>query len=345
MAKDITIVAGPDSAESERQTYEMGYKIGFIGKIAKRYGINFKFRSGAWKPRTEYWEKGGNGDRKKVFHGVGEIGLEWMKEIAERYDLPIVSEAMSEMDIRHFNRHLEPERDYIQIGARTSQAFALLYEVGGTSFGVLLKNPQHGVSPKEVIGSSERFLKTREWVYCIRGQTKYIHPDGENTPEHSAYLDNLLSSQHQHQDARNLNNIKTINALRKRPDFDGITLCHDPSHVWGGKTHETRRKIGEYAVKAFTEFDYDWIIIEVNDRSANSPCDREQALATTLNGIDWSQTYVGAEPPDDQKPLSLVDIVEQVMLDRVVKGQAVIQQQQLELDLQQLHALRWDITP
>ena len=249
------------------------------------------------------------------------------------------------MDIRHFNRYLEPERDYLQVGARTSQAFALLYEIGGIRFGVLLKHPQHGVSHKEGLGSSERFFKSREWVYCIRGQTRFIHPDGEDTPEHSAYLDSLLRSPDQHPDARNLNNIRTIDVLRKNPKFDGVPICYDPSHIWGGNTHEMRRKIGEYAVKAITEFNYDWIIVEVNDRSHNSPCDKEQALVTTLNGIDWSQTYVGTEPPDNQKPLSLVDIVERIILDRVTKMQISIPQQQLEQDLQQLHALRWDSSP
>ena len=86
MVKNISITAGPDSAESERQMHEMGYKIGFIGNIARKYGIDFKYRAGAWKPRTEYWERGGNGDKKKVFHGVGEQGLVWMNEIAERYN-------------------------------------------------------------------------------------------------------------------------------------------------------------------------------------------------------------------------------------------------------------------
>jgi hypothetical protein len=47
-------------------------------------------------------------------------------------------------------------------------------------------------------------------------------------------------------------------------------------------------------------------MIEVNDNSASAKCDADQALITTLNGVDWSQTYVGKEP--ELKPLTLVDI-------------------------------------
>jgi 3-deoxy-D-arabino-heptulosonate 7-phosphate (DAHP) synthase len=346
MSKNIVIVAGPCAVESEEQVFEMGYKIKNIRDIVKPYGIDIYFRGGAWKPRTEYLEKN-NSIKKKIFEGMGEIGLQWLSKVAKEYNLPIVSEDMSEMDIRHFFRYLEPERDYIQIGARTSQAFALLYEVGGTPFGVVLKNATHGIDSKEVQGSLERFLKNRQKVFCIRGQKKFIHPDGKDSPEHIAYMEKLLNESNQSKDSRNLNNIETINVLRDIDYFkeNKILFCYDPSHIWGGKTHEMRGRIGEYAIKAVKEYGYDWIMIEVNDKSATAKCDREQALFTTVNGIDWSQTFVGEEPPEDKKPLTLVDIVRELINIQISRGKVKIDKKIKEVDGDKLNSIRWDMSP
>ena len=69
MLQNITLVAGPDAAESEIQTWDMAHKISSIGKIAKPYGIDTYFRAGVWKPRTKYWEKI-NSQRIDFFHKV-----------------------------------------------------------------------------------------------------------------------------------------------------------------------------------------------------------------------------------------------------------------------------------
>ena len=71
-----------------------------------------------------------------------------------------------------------------------------------------------------------------------------------------------------------------------------------------------RNKIGEYAIKAITEFGYDGIIIEVNDFSAASKCDADQAMLSSPN-IDWSKTYVRKEP--SMKPITLADIVAEII--------------------------------
>jgi len=133
MARGITIVAGPCAAETRTQTMNMGYKISLIGGIAKPFGIEYKFRAGAWKPRTAISDGRGG----KVFEGTREEGLQWLSEVAKTYGLPIVTECMSEDDFRHFGRYLVPERDHIQVGARNSLNYALLYQIGGSSFGVV----------------------------------------------------------------------------------------------------------------------------------------------------------------------------------------------------------------
>lgn len=344
MSKNITITSGLCAVETEQQVMDTAYKTSLVRDVAKPYGIDFNLRGGAWKPRTTYWDKS-NGGKERVFEGVGEIGLVWLAQAAEAYKLPIVSELMSEMDIRHFGRHLEPERDYIQIGARTSQAFALLYAAGGTDFGVLLKNPQHGVNISEAVGSMERFLKNREMVYCTRGQMRFIHPNGED-PKHTAYMQQLLQDPNQHPDSRNLNNIGSIAALRANEYFQekGIPICYDPSHTFGGKTNLMRRKIGEFAIKAVTEHGYDWIMVETNDRSRDAKCDKDQALLTTTNGIDWSETAAEEEPPADEMPITLVDIVKGIIKHQIDTGHVSVPPKQVVADYRRLDEIRWDMT-
>jgi 3-deoxy-D-arabino-heptulosonate 7-phosphate (DAHP) synthase len=315
----------------------MAYKISQIRDIVQPFHLDVKFRGGAWKPRTQLMHNG-----ETMFEGTREDGLIWLADAANTYDLPIVSEVMSEMDLRHFIRYLKPERDYLQIGARTNQAFALLYAVGGTRFNVLLKNPPHGIDVRETVGSLQRFEHNREKVFCTRGQ-RIIDPSSASSPAYNAYVQQLYSSPHQHPDARHFNNIEAIHHLRNDPYINAqqILLCHDSSHVWGGKTDLMRRKIGEYAIKAITDFGYDWIMLETDDHSADAVCDSQQAQVTTLNGIDWSKTYVGHEP--SITPLSLVDVVSHVLPFQADRDHIDADHVQDARD--QLRELRWDDQP
>ena len=331
---ELVVVAGPCAVESKKQISNMAYKISRIRDIVQPYNIEVKFRGGAWKPRTQLIRNG-----EKNFEGTRENGLIWLAEAANMYNLSIVSEVMSEMDLRHFIRYLKPERDYLQIGARTNQAFALLYAVGGTRFNVLLKNPPHGIDIRETVGSLQRFENNREKVFCTRGQ-RIIDPSSTSTPAYDGYLNHLYSSPHQHPDARHFNNIEAIHQLRQDPYINDqqILLCHDPSHVWGGKNDLMRRKIGEYAIKAIEDFAYDWIMLETDDHSANAFCDGQQAQVTTLKGIDWSRTYVGHEP--SIKPLSLVDVVSHILQFQAARVQ--IDADQVENARDKLDELSWN---
>jgi 3-deoxy-D-arabino-heptulosonate 7-phosphate (DAHP) synthase len=333
--KEIVIVAGPCAVESQEQIMSMAHKISLIRDIVEPHNIQIKFRGGAWKPRTQLLRNG-----EKIFEGTREEGLIWLSDAAKKYNLSIVSEVMSEMDLRHFIRYLNPERDYLQIGARTNQAFALLYAVGGTRFNVILKNPPHGVDVRETVGSLQRFQNNRNKVFCTRGQ-RIIDPSSVLNPGYKAYLQSLYASPHQHPDSRHFNNIESIHQLRKEPFIvnQNILLCHDPSHVWGGKTDLMRRKIGEYAIKAIVDFGYDWIMLETDDCSANAFCDGYQAQVTTLNGIDWSKTYVRKEPVI--KPLSLVEVVDQIL--QFQARRMGIDDKARQYSQEQLKELRWDI--
>jgi chorismate mutase len=58
------LIAGPCSAESEKQVLSIAQK------LTKSPHVKV-FRAGVWKPRT----------RPNTFEGVGEVGLEWLKAV------------------------------------------------------------------------------------------------------------------------------------------------------------------------------------------------------------------------------------------------------------------------
>ena len=94
--KEIVIVAGPCAVESQEQIMSMAHKISLIRDVVEPHNIHIKFRGGAWKPRTQLLRNG-----EKIFEGTREEGLIWLSDAAKKYNLSIVSEVMSEMDLRH----------------------------------------------------------------------------------------------------------------------------------------------------------------------------------------------------------------------------------------------------
>ena len=160
-----------------------------------------------------------------------------------------------------------------------------------------------------------------------------------------AYIEQRRKDPNEHPDARNFNNIGDISVLKEDVHFKsyGIQIFYDPSHVFGGKNNQVRRKIGEHAIKAITEFGYDGLEIEVNDQSAFGLTDKDQALVTTFNGIDWQQTKMGKEPKPDDKPLSLVDIVKQLIADRVARNIVAVDPAKLVRDYRALDKIAWNM--
>lgn len=346
--KEIAIIAGPCAVETYEQTMGMAYKVSLLRDAVEPFGIKVGFRGGAWKPRTLYWTDEG----EKVFEGTREEGLGWLSEVGKAFGLFIVTECMSEDDWRHFGRYLEPERDYIQIGARNSQNFALLYAVGGTAFNVLLKNPQHGVNVTEAIGSLQRLEKNGTKIYCTRGQ-QITPPDGKEDEAYLRYKSELYQSQIQDPDSRNLNNIEAILILRENPYFagNGILLVHDPSHTWGGRNDRIRRKIGEFAIRAITEYGYDGIMVDVCDKSSFAKCDGDQALLTTSRNVDWSKTNAGQGPgvrPNTGRepeimPITLVDIASSLIDYQAERMNIDLYDERVMLAKKKLQEISWDM--
>jgi hypothetical protein len=98
-----------------------------------------------------------------------------------------------------------------------------------------------------------------------------------------------------------------------------------------------KQKIGMYAIKAIRDFQYDWIIVEVDDHSAQAICDADQAILTTTNNIQWSETSYGQEP--QKKPITLVDITCQIMTYQSEKMN--IDSEKLQEDVTTLNQIKW----
>lgn len=326
-----------------------------IRDITEHYEIEFMLRGGAFKPRTSYLN---GSETERVFEGLEKQGLSILNAVKRKYNLKIVSEIMSETDILSF---VKANIDVFQIGARTNQAYALLKHVGetagSTGRGVMVKNAVFGHNPKEAKGSLERitnpYVESEDEpiaspiMYCIRGQSRANPINDVDAKIISEIQERLYQEDsNQHQDYRNLNNIDVINQIRNDEGENGlvfykshgIKFIFDPSHTIGGKTEQARRDIGKYAVKAITEYGYDGIMIEVNNYGAQAKCDREQALLTTLNRVQWGNTQYGEMPK--VKPLSLVDIIREIM--RFKAPIIGIGEEQLKKDLERLQKIMYE---
>ncbi len=155
----LAVMAGPCSIESEEQMHTVA---AFVAKA----GANI-LRGGAFKPRTSPYD----------FQGLGEEGLRYMKQAAEKNHLLSVSEVM---DPHHLDL-VASYVDILQIGARNMQNFSLLKEIGKTGKPILLKR---GLSAtySEFLMAAEYILQTGNpnVILCERG-IRTFEPYARNT--------------------------------------------------------------------------------------------------------------------------------------------------------------------
>lgn len=121
------VIAGPCSAESERQVMETAEGLAAAGVRV--------FRAGIWKPRTH----------PGCFEGIGEPGLKWLRKVQREFGMKVCTEVASK---EHVDRCFEHGIDMVWIGARTTANPFLVQELADAlrdiSLPVLVKNP---VSP------------------------------------------------------------------------------------------------------------------------------------------------------------------------------------------------------
>jgi 3-deoxy-7-phosphoheptulonate synthase len=144
----LAVIAGPCAVESREQLFE-------TARIVKKAGATM-LRGGAYKPRTSPYS----------FQGLGSEGLQFLKECREEFDLPIVTEVMDTRDVES----IATVADVLQIGARNTQNYRLLTEVGQAHKPVLLKRGP-AVTVKELLMAAEYIMAegNHDVILCERG--------------------------------------------------------------------------------------------------------------------------------------------------------------------------------
>jgi 3-deoxy-7-phosphoheptulonate synthase len=202
-----------------------------IADLVARNGAKI-LRGGAFKPRTSPYS----------FQGLGEEGLKYMRQAADRNNLLVVSEVMEPSQIPLFIRYV----DILQIGARNMQNFNLLREVGRINKPVLLKRGP-AATIEETLLAAEYIMSAgnHEVILCERGIRTF-----------EPYL-------------RNTFDIAAIPVFKK---LSHLPVAADPSHATGRR--DKVPPVAQAAVAAGA----DALLIEVHHDPENALCDGAQSL-------------------------------------------------------------------
>lgn len=187
------IIAGPCSAESEKQVMETAIRLKKTGKVDV-------MRAGIWKPRT----------RPNSFEGVGAKGLPWLKKAKEETGIPLTIEVAN---ATHVYEALKFGVDILWLGARTTANPFAVQEIAnaieGADVSVLIKNP---VNP-----DLELWIGAIERIYRAGIKKIGLIHRGFSTYEKSTY--------------RNLPQWQIPIEMKSR--LPEVPILNDPSHIGG----------------------------------------------------------------------------------------------------------------
>jgi 3-deoxy-7-phosphoheptulonate synthase len=189
-------------------------------------------RAGAFKPRTSPY----------AFQGMGEKGLELMREAAEKFDLFTVSEVMDASQIQMMIGYV----DILQVGARNMQNYHLLRALGEVRKPILLKRGM-SATMEELLLSAEYILAggNPDVILCERGIRTF-----------ETYT-------------RNTFDIAAIPVIKK---LSHLPMIGDPSHGTG-----RRDKVAPMA-RAAVAAGADGLLIEVHNDPDHALSDGAQSL-------------------------------------------------------------------
>lgn len=221
---DITIIAGPCSVESEEQTIE-------TAKAVKAAGAKL-LRGGAYKPRTSPYE----------FRGLGRRGLEILAQARTETGLKIITEVMTPADIGDVAEFT----DVFQIGARNSQNYLLLEEVGKAGKPVMLKR---GLS-----------LMLEEWLLAA----EYVMAQG--------CPDVILCERGIRTFEPSTRNTLDVSAVPVLQGMSHLPVFIDPSHAAGKRPYVAALALAGVAAGA------DGLMIEVHPSPDHALSDGAQSL-------------------------------------------------------------------
>lgn len=221
---EVVVAAGPCSVESREQ-------IQAVAECVAKAGAKI-LRGGAFKPRTSPY----------AFQGLGEKGLQLMREAADKFRLFTVSEVMDPSQIPMMLNYV----DIFQVGARNMQNYFLLRALGEVRKPVLLKRGMSSTM-EELLLSAEYILSGGNYdvILCERGIRTF-----------ETYTRNTLD-------------IAAIPVIKK---LSHLPMLADPSHGTG-----RRDKVAPMA-RAAVAAGADGLLIEVHNDPDHALSDGAQSL-------------------------------------------------------------------
>jgi 3-deoxy-7-phosphoheptulonate synthase len=220
----VVVMAGPCSVENREQIERSAEAVARAGAAV--------IRGGAFKPRSSPY----------AFQGLGEAGLQLLREAADRNGLVVVSEVMDQTQIPLVAQYA----DILQVGARNMQNFTLLRELGKLRKPVLLKRGP-SATIEELLLSAEYILAGGNYdvILCERGIRTF-----------ETYT-------------RNTMDISAIPAVKK---LSHLPIVADPSHGTG------RRDLVAPVARAAVAAGADGLLIEVHPDPDHALSDGAQSL-------------------------------------------------------------------
>jgi len=223
-ANGVTVMAGPCSIESEEQ----------IEKVVEQlvaHGVTI-MRGGVYKPRTSPYS----------FRGLGIEGLKTFHRICRANGIKIITEVMESAQIEDMFDYV----DIYQVGARNSQNFNLLDELGKVDKPVMLKR---GIS-----GSIDELLYSAEYVFKNGNEKVILCERGIRTFETAS------------------RNTLDLNAVPILQEKSHLPVVVDPSHGIGIRKHVMPMALAGVAAGA------DGIIVEIHEKPEQAATDGQQTL-------------------------------------------------------------------
>lgn len=225
-ASKIVSMAGPCSIESKGQISAIAGKVAASGAQV--------IRGGAFKPRSSPYS----------FQGMGEEGLQIMREAADAHGLLVVSEVMDQVQIPLLLQY----SDILQVGARNMQNFNLLRELGKTRKPILLK--------RGIAATIEELLLSAEYIMSGGNYQVILCERGIRTFETST---------------RNTMDISAIPVLKR---LTHLPVVADPSHGTGKRDYVLPMARASVAAGA------DGLLVEVHTDPDHAASDGAQTLRT-----------------------------------------------------------------
>ena len=221
---NFAMMAGPCSIEGEENIEKT------INHL-KENGLRI-MRGGVYKPRSSPYS----------FRGMGIDGLKMWYKAAKEAGIKIVTEVMQVSQIEEMYDYV----DVYQVGARNTQNFNLLDELGRVDKPVMIKR---GIS-----GTIDELLYSAEYVFAGGNERLLLCERGIRTYEKAS---------------RNTFDINAIPILKEKTHLPVIA---DPSHGIGIRDHV------EPVALAATVAGADGVIFEIHDKPEKAFSDGQQTL-------------------------------------------------------------------